>query len=311
MNQPDIVITHGGDGFPSCQDGHTAAWIVDGRWPRTPIVYAAYQSPAPDVTGLGVLITDFSYPEEVLREMAEQAKWIHVLDHHKSAEPHLRRLAGEGLIKVTFDLEKSGAALAWDYCWGEGRVMPWIVQHVQDRDLWRFSLPGSREVSAVLGSHEMTFEVWTEVAKRLEDPAKRDGVYAEGRAIMRSERRNMLAIIDATTRTMMIDGHEVPVANLPYFWASEAGNLMAIGQPFAATYHDGADGKRKISLRSAPDGLDVSEIAQKFGGGGHKHAAGFAIDLDGNYELASTYGQAKTDVIEVATGGKNQVKVGE
>jgi hypothetical protein len=30
-----------------------------------------------------------------------------------------------------------------------------------------------------------------------------------------------------------------------------------------------------FSLRSALDGLDVSEIAKRFGGGGHLHAAGF------------------------------------
>ena len=34
---------------------------------------------------------------------------------------------------------------------------------------------------------------------------------------------------------------------------------------------------RFFGLRSAPDGLDVAEIAEKFGGGGHKHAAGFRI----------------------------------
>jgi len=33
-------------------------------------------------------------------------------------------------------------------------------------------------------------------------------------------------------------------------------------------------------LRSAKEGgLDVSEIAEKFGGGGHKHAAGFTIPM--------------------------------
>jgi nanoRNase/pAp phosphatase (c-di-AMP/oligoRNAs hydrolase) len=38
------------------------------------------------------------------------------------------------------------------------------------------------------------------------------------------------------------------------------------------------DGKRcnfYCSLRSRDDGPDVSEIAKRFGGGGHEHAAGF------------------------------------
>ncbi len=42
---------------------------------------------------------------------------------------------------------------------------------------------------------------------------------------------------------------------------------------------DGASSARKGSLRSHPDGVDVSAIARSFGGGGHKRAAGFSTDL--------------------------------
>ena len=42
---------------------------------------------------------------------------------------------------------------------------------------------------------------------------------------------------------------------------------------------EGASSARKGSLRSHPDGVDVSAIARSFGGGGHKRAAGFSTDL--------------------------------
>ena len=42
---------------------------------------------------------------------------------------------------------------------------------------------------------------------------------------------------------------------------------------------DGAGAARKGSLRSHPEGVDVSAIARIFGGGGHKRAAGFSTDL--------------------------------
>ena len=51
---------------------------------------------------------------------------------------------------------------------------------------------------------------------------------------------------------------------------------MAEGEPFAACYWDTPEG-RVFSLRSSSDGVDVSEIAKQFGGGGHKNAAGFKI----------------------------------
>ncbi len=41
------------------------------------------------------------------------------------------------------------------------------------------------------------------------------------------------------------------------------------------------NGLTKISLRSN-DNVDVAEIAQQFGGGGHYHAAGFSLDCDVN-----------------------------
>lgn len=45
-------------------------------------------------------------------------------------------------------------------------------------------------------------------------------------------------------------------------------------------------GQRSYSLRSAKDGIDVSKIAAMFGGGGHYHAAGFAIK-SGKVDLKS------------------------
>jgi nanoRNase/pAp phosphatase (c-di-AMP/oligoRNAs hydrolase) len=40
----------------------------------------------------------------------------------------------------------------------------------------------------------------------------------------------------------------------------------------------------KVSLRAHHDDADVSEVAKKFGGGGHRKAAGFALPQDVNIE---------------------------
>jgi phosphoesterase RecJ-like protein len=42
---------------------------------------------------------------------------------------------------------------------------------------------------------------------------------------------------------------------------------------------DGANGLRKVSLRSGSDRIDVSAIARAQGGGGHRQAAGFSTQL--------------------------------
>jgi bifunctional oligoribonuclease and PAP phosphatase NrnA len=54
------------------------------------------------------------------------------------------------------------------------------------------------------------------------------------------------------------------------------------GTEVAAVIRDRTDGgraARKVSLRSAGDAVDVSAIARKHGGGGHRRAAGFSTDL--------------------------------
>jgi phosphoesterase RecJ-like protein len=43
---------------------------------------------------------------------------------------------------------------------------------------------------------------------------------------------------------------------------------------------DGGSAARKVSLRSTVGTVDVSEIARKHGGGGHRRAAGFSTDLE-------------------------------
>jgi nanoRNase/pAp phosphatase (c-di-AMP/oligoRNAs hydrolase) len=50
------------------------------------------------------------------------------------------------------------------------------------------------------------------------------------------------------------------------------------------TWFERADGMIQFSLRSQGD-IDVSEIAKKYLGGGHQHAAGFRLPVGEGREL--------------------------
>ena len=110
----------------------------------------------------------------------------------------------------------------------------------------------------------------------------------EGAAIERKHFKDIDELIQVVTRRMVIGGHQVPVANLPYTLTSDAGHKLAQGEPFAGCYWDTPAG-RVFSLRSTKDGLDVAEIAKKYGGGGHKNASGFRMPYDrlGEIEILS------------------------
>lgn len=283
----------------NCADGFTAAWAVRmALVTGVEFIPAGYGDAPPDVTGADVIIVDFSYKRAVLMDMAKTARSILILDHHKTAEadlaglpmPHTNgwtdHISGLALEiengrdprhpRALFDMNRSGAQLAWDYFCGGRGTSPQLVEYVADRDLWKFELPYSREINAVIQSHEMTFNVWESLAMSLDDQF--DNVVLEGAAILRAHDKLVRSVIATSRRTMVIGGLRVPVAAAPYALASDTAGTMAEGEPFAATYVDGPKG-RAFSLRSRAGCVDVSEIAQAYGGGGHRGAAGFLMPL--------------------------------
>ena len=69
---------------------------------------------------------------------------------------------------------------------------------------------------------------------------------------------------------------------VPYFpcthLISEIGNAMSNDYPFIVMWFE-TPTERIHSLRSRENGVDVSEIARAFGGGGHMQASGFNMSI--------------------------------
>lgn len=276
-----LCIYHG-----NCADGFASAWVVRRRFGEGNVDFHAgvYGQEPPDVTGRDVVIVDFSYRYAALDTMAGTAKRILVLDHHKTAAEDLARVPiafddwenhrdGEKEpIVAIFDMNRSGAMITWDFFF-PGESAPRLLHHIQDRDLWLFNLDGTREIQATVFSFPYDFAVWDRL---MDTPV--DQLIGEGRAIERKHHKDIAELVGVSKRRMKIGGHDVPVANLPYTLSSDAGHLMAKGEPFAACYMDNPNG-RVFSLRAAPGGVDVSIIAKGYGGGGHKAASGFTVPI--------------------------------
>jgi hypothetical protein len=95
-DKPDLLMYHGYEGGTVCADGCACRWILRQKWPDVPTHVGIYGQAPPDVTGMRVLIADFSYPEDELRAMAEQAREVIVLDHHESSRADDGQAAGRG-----------------------------------------------------------------------------------------------------------------------------------------------------------------------------------------------------------------------
>lgn len=258
----------------NCYDGFGAAWAAHetfgGAANYLPVSYGHEPPEMPE--GSDVLIVDFSYPREILLQIRERhGGRLRVLDHHKTAEADLR-----GLDFCVFDMERSGAGITWDEL-HPGTPRPALINYVEDRDLWRFALPDSREVSAWVASWPYDFGRWTEMAAFLEHEP--ESVWREGAACLRLKNQYVEAMC-RHPQLREVGGYTVPVANATACFSEVGERLCELfpDAPFAAYYLDRSDGKRQWGLRSR-GGFDVSAVAQARGGGGHAAAAGFVEDL--------------------------------
>ena len=260
------VLYHG-----NCYDGFGAAWAAWKKLGHENVRYQAINygdTPPPLINAdQGKLyILDFSFPRDQLITLTKEFD-VTVLDHHKTAQAAL-----EGLDYAVFDLNRSGAMLAWDYFFPSIEA-PLMVSYLQDRDLWRFELPHSREISSWMRSWPFDFLTWSELAEKLEYTFPLE--VREGQAILRFQSQ-MVNIMADNSWVKELQGHVVPVTNATAFF-SEVGEELCLRDPqapFSAYYLDRKDGKRQWGLRSR-GGFDCSEVAKKMGGGGHPGAAGW------------------------------------
>ncbi|RMH35965.1 MAG: hypothetical protein D6690_07180 [Nitrospirae bacterium] len=254
---PTVVLYHA-----DCADGFGAAWALWKRFPEARFIPVKHGDPPPP--GLDrehVVIVDFSYPREIIERLAKQSASLTILDHHVTAQATL-----SDLPYAVFDLEKSGATLAWE--WAHGTPVPWLIQYIEDKDLWRWRLPASREINAALASYPNDFQVW--------DNLKREILEVEGRAILRYENMLVDKIVEEAI-WVEFEGERVPSVYSPIL-TSQIGERFAQMSAFGVIWHQ-RDKRRYFSLRSRANGISVAAIAAKYGGGGHTHAAGFSVQL--------------------------------
>ena len=258
QQDPTAVLYHA-----DCADGFGAAWALWKKYPDARYIPVKHGQPPPEgLDGAHVMMVDFSYRREVIEQLAQSAASLLILDHHVTAQAALA-----GLPYAYFDVKKSGAVLAWE--WAHAEPVPWLLQYVQDKDLWQWRLPDSREMNAALASYPFDFQVW--------EGLTRDVLKVEGRAILRRDHSLIDKIVEESV-LVEFEGETVPAVYSPVM-TSQIGERLCQGFPFCLIWHE-RDGLRYFSLRSKPGTADVSALASRYGGGGHVNAAGFSRPID-------------------------------
>lgn len=288
----------------NCLDGFASAMVARKYFgdnaEYVPIQYGDDPLQLANCDDKAVYFIDFSIPPEKVLELSAHARKIIIIDHHETAVRKLQENESElGLkcgcpIAMHFDMDKSGARMAWDYFFG-GQDAPRSILMIEDRDLWRFNYPETKAFNAAMASRSFDFEEWGKVFDLdSELPSTNiSTLVQEGRALLRQQAKSV-DILAAHASYRGICGYKVPCVNASYMFASDLGNLLSLDAPFAAIFTIALDEEKIIfSLRSSKDyfgHVNVAEIAEQFGGGGHKHSAGFAISLVEQYQIIDWLG---------------------
>ena len=215
-----------------------------------------------------IWIVDFSFKPEVMEEILKITKNIIWIDHHKTAFEYKYSQELEGIRDNNF----SGCELTWKYVY-PNIPMPKIVEMLGRYDVWDFSKYGEDlnklQAGIRLFDHNPENLNWTEWFKNYADLNKElEGGYFA----LRYRNNQAESLIKAWSFFAEFEGYKAICCNA----GSVSSQLFdSVKEDYDLMIPFIFDGKQwTVSLYTKKD-IDCSELAKKYGGGGHKQAAGF------------------------------------
>lgn len=271
----DTVIYH-----DPCQDGCTAAAIIylfnqnrpEAERKNIDFLPFRIKAPAPtDLRNRNILIADYSFDLESLTKLAENNRVL-VIDHHKTSQAALQDFPASCKI---FDMNHSGSMLVWKYVYPDQEA-PLFVKYSEARDMWKKDpLPD--------------VDAWTAYIETVlvKDPAIfAQHIHADVQPMI-NKGLAFKELNDHYIESALKYSHSPTLAkfNEQYYYISyvnssvlksDIGNKLLAHFPncsFSVVYSS-SDSGTSFSLRSDPTRTDVSMVATKLGGGGHRDASG-------------------------------------
>ncbi|HOQ65795.1 MAG TPA: DHH family phosphoesterase [Methanosarcina thermophila] len=224
-----------------------------------------------------VWLVDFSSDrmEEFVKICGSKLIWI---DHHRTAMEKFPELWGSSSIPGIRSLEKAACMLTWEYTHPENISPPPAVAYIGDKDMWTFEYPDTRAFSAGFSLMVKTPDdpVW-DVLLGSEYEETVNKMISIGELLLEAQKYKLQKAFDR--------GIDFTFHNWRARLVNTTGNISELGEFIykkpeydIAVMWQAVEDMVVFSLRSDsenPNSPDCAKIAQQYGGGGHKNAAGF------------------------------------
>lgn len=257
-------------------DGHCSGAIVRQENPECEMIGVDYDDTLESLNMVGgfqaneaVFVVDFSFTISDMEYLKSHTNLVWI-DHHKSAIEKMGDFECDG----TREVGKSGCELTWEYL--HPFSMPKAVKLLGRYDVWDHKNPDVLPFQYGFKSLKNTLpesEIWEYYL--LPNPSGVGELIKVGNIILDYESKQNEIYAKGMYYEVVFEGYRAIVINKAYQ------NSKIFDSVYDPEKHDimilfgVKPNEFKYSLYSAKEDIDVSKIAVKYGGGGHKVASGF------------------------------------
>jgi len=306
LSNTNIVIHH----YP-CPDGELSASIFQSKYKDSIFIpwMHEYKEQTIDIimnciqkqeNKPTVYFLDYCPDFIVALKFSHLVKNVKVIDHHKSPcdkfndelYAYLEQNSNLSNIKLTFNNEKSGCQLTWEYCY-PNKEYPLSVKHIGNRDIWVWDDINTEPFTS---AYPLYYELKSELTpeERLViynkilacDENTFNNIVKKGKTLIEKMKKECLDLLP-TVKPLVdfdIDGKHLLVIEIPmtkYHLTKYIQELVESQYPehqvLRLVYKK--ELQTVYSLRSLHSEIRVDLLAQKYGGNGHTQASGYSISL--------------------------------
>jgi nanoRNase/pAp phosphatase (c-di-AMP/oligoRNAs hydrolase) len=259
-------------------DGKCAAFLVCNRNRLFPFVECISMdySKNPDLKSIikneTVYIVDYHFKDNVMEKLLKITKSVIWIDHHKTI---IDSKYNNKEIKGIRSIEKSGCELTWDYLY-TGMYICVFVKLIGDYDTWRFKYGNRTEAfheGMMLYETNPEDKIWKAL---YESSTLHNDIIRKGEDCIRYRENFCKQYLNDYNFEMKYEGYKCLVCNLHRFGSKTFGDKI---KEYDIVITCVFNGQQWIhGLYTIKENIDVSKIAKKHGGGGHKGAAGFIFE---------------------------------